>query len=354
MQERQAPLFIPPEQLAVNARLAQARAGLDTETIQMLARDQGQRIDLARQSVGRLKSAKELAIEGGEVNETQKTRSEAIESPQPEGTVPQHGDEQIPVSQGQQETGGQPVGELRDQKPDVLKSEGEQPSPPAPIHDEPVVSAIANKYTQERTGLGQLGQVTPGQITSVQELATRGQKLVEGGADVDAAITRVMSGTFDPVNDASIVRFREAGLRSRKEQAYRDLQVDPKNVEKQLAYENAFQDLTDFHQGPIATVKTNWAQAGRGLQGSFPVDLSTADGLRDAWLQNTGKDMPEAVRPVAEKVANRVRETVDSENGIKSKLGNAIEDAYSKRTSKLTSDQIREKFLKELENRPCR
>jgi len=224
------------------------------------------------------------------------------------------------------------------------------------VNDHPVVSAIANKYSQERTASGDLGKITPGESASVQDLATRGQRIVEqqGEGIVDQAVSRVMSGTFDPVEDSAVMRFQEARLRARKDAAYRQLKADPTNIANQQAYENAFKDLTDFHQGPIATVKTNWAQAGRGLQGSFPVDLSTADGLREAWLQNTGKDMPEDVRPVAEKVANRVRETVDLENGSKSKLGNAIEDAYAKRISKLTHDQIRDRFLKELENRPCR
>lgn len=222
-----------------------------------------------------------------------------------------------------------------------------------PVTDEPHVSAIANKYTVERINSGDLGPITPGKVSTVQELATLGQKLVNQGADVDAAVSRVMSGTFDPVNDASIVRFEESRLRARKDAAYRGLQADPQNVEKQLAYENAFKDLTDFHQGPIATVKTNWAQAGRGLQGSFPVDLTTADGLREAWLQNTGVDAPESVKPVMEKVANRVRYSIDQENGVKAKLATAIEDAYNKRKAKVTHDQIRDRFMKELEARPC-
>jgi hypothetical protein len=256
-------------------------------------------------------------------------------------------------NQGGLETQGAGQEEVRKVEPAAAVSGTE--SPPAaepPVNDHPVVSAIANKYTQERMTSGDLGEIAPGQGSSVQELATKGQKLVEGGADVDAAVSRVNSGTFDPVDDAAIVRFEEARLRARKGQAYQELQNDPNNVELKLNYENAFKDLTDFHNGPIATVKAVWAEGGRGLQGQFPVDLSTADGLREAWLQNTGKDMPESVRPVAEKVANRVRETVNLENGVKAKLGSAIEDAYAKQ--KVTHDQIRDRFLKELENRPCR
>jgi hypothetical protein len=224
-----------------------------------------------------------------------------------------------------------------------------------PVHDEPVVSAVANKYTQERMATGDLGSITPGEGASVQDLATRGQKIVEqqGEGIVDQSVSRVMSGTFDPVNDAAVVRFQEARLKARKDAAYRELQANPDNIEKQQSYENAFKDLTDFHQGPIATVKSNWAQAGRGLQGSFPVDLTTADGLREAWLQNTGKDAPESVRPVMEKVADRVRYSIDTENGVKTKLSGAIEKAFNERKSKITHDQIRDRFLKELEERPC-
>lgn len=303
------------------------------------------------------KPISETAPIHGDVLDTTRPQEGAGPLPAPESGpgVQTRGQGQI-VAHPPQET-AQPVGvteTLEELKRRNIVTPGEvRVEKPSPIEPLPVESAIANKYTVERINSGDLGPITPGKVSTVQELATLGQKLVNQGADVDAAVSRVMSGTFDPVNDASIVRFEESRLRARKNAAYRGLQADPQNVEKQLAYENAFKDLTDFHQGPIATVKTNWAQAGRGLQGSFPVDLTTADGLREAWLQNTGVDAPESVKPVMEKVANRVRYSIDQENGVKAKLSSAIEDAYNKRKTKVTHDQIRDRFLKELEARPC-
>lgn len=234
-------------------------------------------------------------------------------------------------------------------KPETTKAI-EQPKVTA---DEPVISEIANRYSRARSDSGDLGDIAPGVGASAEEMAGRGRKLVEGGADVDAAVTRIMDGKYDPVDDSAVARFEEARLRNVKDKAYRELQNNPDGIEAKQTYENAFNDLTDFHKGPIAKIKVDWHKGGVNLQGQFPVDLSTADGLREAWLQATGKDAPESVRPLMERTANRVKSAVDKEVDVNNRLTEAIDKEVVRQKSP-KADAVRERILKELENRPCR
>lgn len=214
-------------------------------------------------------------------------------------------------------------------------------------------SGIANKFSQARTEAGELGDIEPLKGVSAERMATEGQRLVEGGADVDQAVSNVMSGKYDPLKDAPVVRFEEARLRKVKDNAHDAYQNNPTPVNK-LAYDNAFKDLTDFHQGPIAKIKQDWHASGMGLQGEFQVDLSKADGLREAWLQATGKDAPDWAKKMMDKQAGRVKVASEEATASEGKLSNAIEREYAKKP-RLTSDDVRNQLLEQMKKQkaPC-
>lgn len=214
-------------------------------------------------------------------------------------------------------------------------------------------SGIANKFSQARTESGELGEIEPMKGVSAERMATEGQRLVEGGADVDLSVSSVMSGKYDPLKDAPVVRFEEARLRSVKDKAYDAYQQNPTPANG-LAYDNAFKDLTDFHQGPIAKIKHDWHAGGMGLQGEFQVDLSKADGLREAWLQATGKDAPDWAKKMMDKQAGRVKIASEEAMASEGKLSNAIDREYAKKP-RLTVEDVRNQLLEQMKKQkaPC-
>jgi hypothetical protein len=226
LQPKQAPLFISPTQLAANIRAGKVRANLDPELITMLTRDEGSRVDLARQAQGRLKSAQELALEQqdkpvstvektpvvsgeqkvGEENEVQKTRSEETLSPQPQGeSVPRSGEKQEPISQGQQEAGGQSVGELRDQ-PSVQEISGAGSTPaPSGISDERLRAIYGDDAVIVGKGKG------------AQEWQKIGQA---DKRDPYAVLTKARQAGIAPPTDVPLLRAEHQRLLQKARNAY--------------------------------------------------------------------------------------------------------------------------------------
>jgi hypothetical protein len=235
-----------------------------------------------------------------------------------------------------------------------LQEAAEKPAAPVPIEStstEPHVSGIANRISREKAARGEVGEIAPGQGQSVMELRERGLKM--SPEEINQHVSDVMAGTGDIVKQGEALTAEEARLSQRSNQLSREAESDPKNVEKKLAADNAFKDLTDFHNGPIATLKTRWSDAGRTLQGEIPVDLSTFNGMREAWLKDTGNPPPPEAEPILRKMANKVSGANGEADAAIGKIGDAIEK--SARGRKIPSyDQIRENILQRLRERtPC-
>src|SRR5258706_2756364 len=77
----------------------------------------------------------------------------------------------------------------------------------------------------------------------------------------------------------------------------------------------------------MAKLKSNWSAQGMTMQGEVPIDLTTYNGLRQAWLNDVGKPPPPGAEPVLRRTAQKVRDAVAAENGAMSKLSQKIDEA---------------------------
>lgn len=219
------------------------------------------------------------------------------------------------------------------------------------VSDEPHISSIANRFTQERAARGEMGEVAPGQGFSASDLAQRGLRMPP--EEINQHVSDMMQGGGDPVLQAAAIRGEEARLSQRSNQLSRIAEANPKNIEAKLEADNAFKDLTDFHNGPVARLKENWANQGRVMQGEIPVDLSTFNGLREQWLRDTGKEPPLNIESTLRRTANKVAESVIEENGARSRLAQEIEKTTARRKLP-TADEVRNRIREELGLGPCR
>jgi len=227
-------------------------------------------------------------------------------------------------------------------------------APPTPVtqgETEPWVSAIANRHTAERMAQGVLGEVIPGEGYTKEELRIAGLKM--GPEQINQHVSDLMNNTGDPKLQAAAITAEEARLSQRSNAASRALEADPADKNLRIAANEALDDLTDFHNGPVAKLKNNWHAQGMTLQGEVPVDLSTFNGLREAFLRRNGKLPAESMGPVFEKTARAVSEAATADKAAMQKLGQEIDRQNA--TRKLpTADQVRENIMKRMQVEPCR
>ena len=217
--------------------------------------------------------------------------------------------------------------------------------------DEPWVSKIANRFTSERMVNGELGHVEPGIGVSKEEMLAAGLKM--SPEQINQHVSDVMNNRGgDPKAQASAIRAEEARLSKRSNDASLLSEYDLKNQQARIDAENAFKDLTDFHNGPVAKLKNSWHAQGMSLQGEIPVDLSTYNGLRDAYLKNVGKAAPDAMEPALRETARRVRDASIAESQAIKRLGDRVEREAAQRMLP-TEDQVRENIARRMKVEPC-
>jgi hypothetical protein len=189
---------------------------------------------------------------------------------------------------------------------------------------EPWVSKIANRFTAERMAAGEIGPVAPGTGVTKEEMLAKGLQM--GPEQITQHISNLMQGVGgDPTLQAAAVRAEEARLAQRSRDLSIISEADPKNSHAKIDADNAFKDVSDFHNGPVAKLKNNWHAQGMTLQGEIPVDLSTYNGMREAFLRDVGKPPPDSMEPALRSSAKKVSDAATEEKVAMQKLSNEIE-----------------------------
>lgn len=218
--------------------------------------------------------------------------------------------------------------------------------------ENPFLSRVASRFTAERMASGELGPVEPGTGVTKEEMLARGLKM--GSEEINQHVSDVMNNRRgDPKAQASALRAEEARLSQRSHDLSLIAESDRTNKQAQLDADNALKDLTDFHNGPIAKLKNDWHAQGMSLQGEIPVDLSTFNGLRKAYLDNLGKEPPASAEPEMRKAAKKMREADAAHQAAMGKLGAEIERQTAKRNLP-HHDMVRENIAKRMRGEfPC-
>jgi hypothetical protein len=150
----------------------------------------------------------------------------------------------------------------------------------------------------------------------------------------------------------SALRAKELYLSEASKAASRDAMADPTNAAKQQAAQDALAALTDFHNGPLKEGKRIWSDAGRGLQQEIPVDYTTLNGLKEAYLKFQSKSAPDTLDPVLSGMAKKAQETANKERVAAKGWADGIGE-YIAGSKLSTDDQVRAELAAIMKNLPC-
>jgi hypothetical protein len=187
------------------------------------------------------------------------------------------------------------------------------PEPPVPeaTGTDKWVSGIANKFVEPRVEAGQIGEIAPGQGFSTKDLIKTGENMHP--ETVAQHVSDIMNGKTGSPEQAAAIRFKEAQLSERAAQASKIAAANPGNAEMQVQEAQAIQDVTDFHNGPVAKLKTSFHAQGMAMQREHPIDLTTYNGQLENWLRNSdGKSAPDNVKPILKQSAAKAKRVVDA------------------------------------------
>jgi hypothetical protein len=236
--------------------------------------------------------------------------------------------------------------------PHAEKPPNALPTEPAPLEQgtDKYVSSIANRFVQQKVEAGDIGEIAPGQGYATKDLIAAGLKM--SPEQITQHMSDLMNGVGDPKAQAAAIRAEEARLSQRSAQASKIAEANPSDAQARIQADNAFNDLTDFHNGPVAKLKNNWHASGMAMQGEIPVDLSTYNGIREAWLRDTGKAPAPEQEPVIRRTAAGVKAAMDAESAAMNKLGQEI--AKPTKTKLPSADDVRTAIMERMMVEPCR
>lgn len=212
----------------------------------------------------------------------------------------------------------------------------------------PGTSQFANRFRPEKQAAGILGEVKTGIALSTEELVDRGMKMTSEERMQHAS--DVMNGNISNLADqTAAIRAEEARLSDRSTRLSQIAKDNP-TAENKFAAQEAFDDVTDWHNGPVAAIKRIWSNMGRAMQGDIPIDLSTLNGQREAWLRDVGTPPPaealDKLRSLAENMSKANQKMTDLQ-----KLWR--QDAQSL-NPRVTPEMVREQILVKLKKlTPC-
>src|SRR4029077_18991447 len=95
-----------------------------------------------------------------------------------------------------------------------------------------------------------------------------------------------------------------------------------------------------------------WSDSGRVLQREIPLDYTTFNGMKEAYLKGNNKEAPAGLEPKLKQMADAVSKRSDAERVAMNNLGKEIENQTRRKTLP-TDDQIRARLMEIMKDLPC-
>jgi hypothetical protein len=148
------------------------------------------------------------------------------------------------------------------------------------------------------------------------------------------------------------IRSKEALLSEQARSASRAADADPTNPQLQAQAKAASDAVTAFHNGPIKKFKQVWSDSGRVLQREIPLDYTTLNGMKEAYLKGNNTEAPAGLEPKLKRMADVVSKTADAERVAMNNLSKEI-GKQTRGKPLPTDDQVRTRLMEIMKDLPC-
>jgi hypothetical protein len=208
------------------------------------------------------------------------------------------------------------------------------------------VTGLADRVRKLRENAGKTEPTEPGAGIAPEASVQRGRELLRKGADPEKVMANFESSKRASSDDFATVRAHQESL------ARITNRVEEKFGTDSPEYRAAYKTESDW-AGRTKAMQTEWAKAGHAQQGEVDIDTGTFTGLRRAYRDSTGKDLPANKTEAAKKIAAKVSDAEKAVEPAKVNLQNAI-DNFDERGVPIYSDyvlKLAEKIVSKLDAR---
>lgn len=217
---------------------------------------------------------------------------------------------------------------------------------PAPTGGEDVYG-IAQRVREKMAAAGQELEVERGIGIAPPDSVERGRELLKA----DPNVAERMLSEFEKDPQKRISADMIAATRAKGEQlAFEARRAEEKYGTDSPEYQRAWEARSEWGQRTKAP-QTEWHKAGQAQQGETDIDTGSYSGLRQAYVDQTGKDFTREQGFKAKRVANAVKSAIDAAN--KTVRNWAVEvakmDAESRvneTTGKMAVDKVQDEAAK--------
>ena len=258
------------------------------------------------------------------------------------------------ISQERQTTGqsGDALSDYAQAQQELARTPPLQRTEPAPMSEaEPMVSSIANRYTAEKMALGELGRIDPSEGQSTEKMVMNGMNMSPNQRE--RLINNFMQGKGGDLDQSgAAIRSKEMLLSEQSRAASRAAALEPTNAQAQAQAKAAYDAVTAFHNGPLKKYKQVWSDSGRVLQKEIPLDYTTLNGLKEAYLKNQKKEAPLEFEPKLKQMADVAAKASTAERAALERLSDEIGKEITGK-SVPTDDQVRARLMAIMKDMPC-
>jgi hypothetical protein len=246
------------------------------------------------------------------------------------------------------------VKHLSENPPPVAAAVSAAPGAPPITEGQRPTTGVANRVLEAEAKAGHIDPIDAGAGMSWQEMVESGRAQLNSGANPAEIAARFKETGRLSADEFAVLRAERERLAMETNKAADAARANKNDRNAQRVLADARQAETAFVRDVVQPAKTATSDIFRGMQGEAPIDASTFEGMRRAFVDATGREPKPSEEARLTRRASEVRNAERAETAATDRLGKAIDKELPKSFVPQTLEDIRAEMAKmSAELTPC-